>query len=67
MKWAVFSKKSGALLGTIAKFHKNVGTLKNPSWRVWYCLDGNESVNADTRSCLAVFLAGGPAYKMELV
>lgn len=65
MKWAVLDKKTGARLGVIVKFYKNTGTLKHPSWRVWYCLEGNDAVNADTRSCLAVYLAGGSGYKME--
>lgn len=65
MKWAVRSKSSGALLGVIVKYRKNVGTLKNPCWRVRYCLEGNEAVKADTRSCLAVYLAGGSGYTME--
>ena len=56
MKWAVIDSKTGARLGVIEKWHKNIGTTKRPHWRVWYCLEGNESVNADTRSCLAVFL-----------
>ncbi len=66
MKWWVLNKKTRAVLGVIVKCHKNVGTLKNPHWKAWYCLESNEKTNADTRSQLAVFLAGGSNYVMEI-
>lgn len=66
MKWWVLNKKTRAVLGVIERFRKNVGTLKNPHWRVWFRVEGHPNIQADSRSQLAVFLAGGSNYVMEI-
>lgn len=66
-KWNVVSQKTGAVLGVVEKYRENRGTLKNPDWRVWYRDYNNPSINADRRSVLAVFMAGGPGYRLEQI
>lgn len=66
-KWNVVDSKSGAVLGVVEKYRRNCGTLKNPDWRVWYRDYNNPTVEADRRSLLAVYFAGGPNYRLEQI
>jgi hypothetical protein len=64
--WIVTNAKTGAELGRIERRYTNMGDIKRPNWRVWYYLVGNDKVNADTRSTIAVYLGGDSKTKMTL-
>lgn len=64
-RWTV-KTQDGEILGVIVRFHKNVGTLHRPQWRVWFQLDGQPEINADRRSLIAAYLSAEKT-TMELV
>lgn len=66
MIYTVTDAKTGEVLGQIEKFRKQLpwnGRGMRPS-RVWFRLVGNETVNADTKSNIACYLAGNRKYKI---
>lgn len=65
--WIIQNTKTGEELARVERFYKNVGTLANPSWRVWFQLVGDPSINADTRSCIAAYIAACTKTKTKMV
>lgn len=65
--WIIQNSKTGEELARVERFYKNVGTLARPSWRVWFQLVGNPSINADTRSCIAAYIAGCVGVKTKMI
>jgi hypothetical protein len=65
--WIIKNAKTGEELARVERFYKNVGTLANPSWRVWYQLVGNPDINADTRSIIASYISGCVGAKTKMV
>lgn len=64
--YTVTDAKTGEVLGQIEKFRRSTGYDGRgfKCSRVWFRLVGNESVNADTKSNIAVYLAGKRKYKI---
>lgn len=65
--WIIQNAKTGEELARVERFYKNTGTAASPSWRVWFQLAGNPSVNADTRSCIAAYVSGCAGVKTKMV
>lgn len=65
--WIIQNAKTGEELARVERFYKNNGTTARPSWRVWFQLVGNPSVNADTRSCIAAYISGSAGVKTKMV
>lgn len=65
--WIIQNSKTGEELARVERFYKNVGTLARPSWRVWFQMVGNPAINADTRSCIAAYIAGCVGVKTKMI
>lgn len=65
--WNIENVKTGEIVARVERFHRNVGTLANPSWRVWFQIVGNPAINADTRSALAAYMGKLAGCKVKMV